>query len=190
MPKGRESGMPDLEYWESFFQPECMLRQLGLRESTRGVLEFGCGYGTFTIPAAKISSSLVHAIDIDSDMTELTSDRARQAGLANVRANVQDFAAEGSGLADESVEFAMLFNILHIEDPVGLFLESKRVLKPNGTLAVIHWRNDIETPRGPSEEIRPSLQQCIEWGLSAGLKFDREAVFCCCDWHWGLVMSR
>ena len=38
----------------------------------------------------------------------------------------------GTGLADAAVGYAMLFNILHIEDPVGLLQEARRVLAPGG----------------------------------------------------------
>lgn len=67
--KGRESGMPSQDVWEGFFSPSKTLQIMGLDESVMGAVEFGCGYGTFTIPAAKIISGVVHAIDIDLDIT-------------------------------------------------------------------------------------------------------------------------
>ena len=51
---------------------------------------------------------------------------------------------------DASVDHAMLFNILHVEEPVGLLCEAMRVLVPGGKAGIIHWRTDLETPRGPS----------------------------------------
>ena len=33
---------------------------------------------------------------------------------------LRDFMSEGSGLEDSSVDFAMLFNILHVEEPTKL----------------------------------------------------------------------
>ncbi len=50
--KTREGGMPDGEMWPSFFDPEAILTALGLDESVLDALDFGCGYGTFAIPAA------------------------------------------------------------------------------------------------------------------------------------------
>ena len=49
MAKGRESGMPGEGYWASFFDPSCVLTALGCDERVRDVVEFGCGYGTFTL---------------------------------------------------------------------------------------------------------------------------------------------
>src|SRR5689334_10876743 len=104
-------------------------------------------------------------------MVTATCRKATAAGLTNVSARVRDFVADGTGLPDASVGYALLFNILHIEDPVGLLREAGRVLAPRGLAGVIHWRSDIETPRGPSAPIRPRLEQCREWGEAAGLEF-------------------
>jgi ubiquinone/menaquinone biosynthesis C-methylase UbiE len=154
------------------------------------VVEFGCGYGTFTLPAARLVTGRIFALDIDPVMVTATCRKATAAGLTNVAARVRDFAACGTGLPDGSAGYALLFNILHIEDPVALLREAARVLAPGGTAGVIHWRTDIDTPRGPSMTIRPTAEQCRKWGEAAGLEFVRYEAICCCSWHWGLVMHR
>lgn len=188
--KGRESAMPDDSYWETFFNPRCILERMDCVGPFGDVVEFGCGYGTFTVPAAESISGNVFALDIESDMVAATTQRASRAGLANVSAEVRDFVATGCGRADESVGYVMLFNILHIEDPVGLLREAHRVLVPGGCAGVIHWRTDMPTPRGPSMPIRPTAEQCRAWGEEAGLEFVRDESLCCCSWHWGMVMRR
>lgn len=154
------------------------------------VVEFGCGYGTFTLPAARAVRGRVVALDIDPEMVAVTARKAREAGLFNVVAEVRDFIADGCGLADGQAGCAMLFNILHIENPVGLLREAYRALAPGGKAGIIHWRTDVETPRGPSMPIRPSAEQCRAWGEQAGFEFVRYESLCCCSWHWGLVMRR
>lgn len=188
--KGRESGMPDDSYWETFFNPRCILERMDCVGPCGDVVEFGCGYGTFTVPAAESITGNVFALDIESDMVVATTERASRAGLANVSTEVRDFVATGCGRADESVGYVMLFNILHIEDPVGLLREAHRVLVPGGCAGVMHWRTDIPTPRGPSMPIRPTAEQCRTWGEAAGLEFVRDESLCCCSWHWGMVMRR
>jgi hypothetical protein len=79
---------------------------------------------------------------------------------------------------------------LHIENPVALLREAFRILAPGGKAAVIHWRGDIPTPRGPSAPIRPTAEQCRYWGEHAGLEFARYEELCCCSYHWGLVLRR
>lgn len=188
--KGRESGMPDEDYWESFFDPSCIVGRLDCAESTHGLVEFGCGYGLFTVPVARIAKGRVIAYDIDLGMVAATQEKVETAGLTNVTVEQRDFVAKGCGLPAASVDHTMLFNILHIEDPVGLLNEARRVLMPGGKVSVIHWRSDVETPRGPSLAIRPSPRQCREWGEQAGLRFLRSEALSCCSYHFGLVMER
>lgn len=189
MAKVRESGMPEESYWDSFFNPDCMLSQLGCTDRTHNVVEFGCGYGTFTIPAAKIVCGNVHALDIDPAMTAIVDHKARQHKLSNIITNVRDFLSAGSGLPDGTADLSLLFNILHVENPIELLLEAKRVLTPTGRVAIVHWRDDVDTPRGPPMAIRPSQQQCRHWSEAAGLTIERFEPLECCQWHWGLVMS-
>jgi ubiquinone/menaquinone biosynthesis C-methylase UbiE len=167
-----------------------MVERLDCTGPCGDVVEFGCGYGTFTLAAARAVTGRVVAVDIEPEMVAVTTRNARQAGLTNVVPAVRDFVANGCGLAEGQAGYAMLFNILHIEDPVGLLREARRVLAPGGTVGIIHWRNDIKTPRGPSLPIRPSAEQCRAWGEQAGLEFVRYESLCCCSWHWGLVMRR
>jgi len=103
---------------------------------------------------------------------------------------VRDFIADGCGLPDEKAGRALLFNILHIENPLGLLGEAYRVLTPGGEAAIVHWRGEVPTPRGPSLPIRPSAEQCRAWSEQAGFEFVRYEGLCCCAWHWGLVMRR
>jgi hypothetical protein len=123
-------------------------------------------------------------------MVAETTSKATAAGLSNVVGIVRDFVAEGTGLPDAKAGRAMLFNILHIENPLGLLREAYCVLKPGGEMGIIHWRTDIETPRGPSLEIRPTAEQCRVWGEQAGFEFVRYEPLSCCSYHWGLLMRR
>jgi len=188
MAKGRDSGMPDREYWETFFDPGCILSRLGCDGSRRNAAEFGCGYGTFTIPAARNVLGTVFSFDIEPEMVGCTKDRAHAEGLTNIVANVRDLCADGTGLDDQSMDFVMLFNILHIEQSLELLSEASRILAPSGTIGVIHWRSDITTPRGPSAEIRPSRENIQILGNTVGLDTSNLVDFDCCAWHWGLTM--
>jgi ubiquinone/menaquinone biosynthesis C-methylase UbiE len=188
MPKGRESGMPDEAYWQSFFKPECIVSRLDC--SGGDVVEFGCGYCHFTVPAARLVSGSVYALDIDPQMIAATKERAAEAGCPNVLPLQRDFLADGCGRPDASAAYAMLFNILHIAEAHELLRETYRVLAPGGKLGVIHWKVDPSTPRGPSLPIRPRPQQCREWAEQAGFRFVRNEDLCCCSWHWGLVLEK
>ena len=58
-------------------------------------VEFGCGYGTFTIPVAQRISGTVYALDIDPQMVTATAARVTQGGLPNVFVEQRDFVADG-----------------------------------------------------------------------------------------------
>jgi len=186
--KIRESGMPEREMWENFFDPAKTLATLGINSQTGDVAEFGCGYGTFTIPAAKVIKGKVYALDIESDMIRITNEEAKKHGLSNVQIAMCDFMTEGSGLPDGSVDYVMLFNILHLEKPMALINEAKRILKAGGRLGVIHWNYDPKTPRGPSMDIRPRPEQCIKWAESAG--FSNTAQYDLKPYHYGIVLTK
>lgn len=184
--KVRDSGMPDEEMWTGFFDPPKVLAVFGLDRGVNDLVEFGCGYGTFTLAAAGIASGTVYALDIEPEMVGIVRQKCVKAGITNVQAMVIDFVAEGSGLAGNSMDAALLFNILHHEEPVALMKEALRVLKPNGLLAVIHWNYDPATPRGPAMEIRPRPEQCIEWGRTAGFHFNEMDRYDLPPYHYGL----
>ncbi len=186
--KIRDSGMPDNEMWETFFKPIKVLETLGLNNKTGDVAEFGCGYGTFTIPATKIVSGKIFAIDIEPEMISVTENKKKQAKIDNLVPVLRDFMADGSGLKDESVDYVMLFNILHLEKPVSLLLEANRILKKGGKLGIIHWNYDPATPRGPAMEIRPKPQDCIKWANEAG--FVNSASYDLKPYHYGIVLSK
>lgn len=189
--KGRESGMPGEVRWEEFFDPAGVVARLGCTQLPGDVVEFGCGYGSFSLPAARGLDGILHALDIDPEMVARTAGRAEAEGIANLRAIERDFVADGSGLADGSAVHAMLFNILHIENPVGLLYTALRTLRPDGAVSVIHWRDDIQTPRGPSPGIRPSPEQCGRWAKEAGFRMIRKVPLgSSAPWHFGLVLEK
>ena len=55
----------------------------------------------------------------------------------------------------------MLFSIPHPENSIVLLLEAKRILKEGSKLGIIHWNYDPATPRGPSRDIRPKLEDSL-----------------------------
>ena len=181
--------MPPQEYWDSFFDVDPILDALLLDSSRRDVVEFGCGYGTFSLPAARRISGRVFALDLDPAMLEATRGNAKEAGLDNIECSLRDFVADGSSLADASVDYAMLFNLLHVDDPVGLLKEVRRNLEEGGLLGIIHWIYDEDTPRGPPLDIRPRPEQCRDWAIAAGFTPLGETIDLP-PYHYGMVMQR
>ena len=187
--KLKESGMPEEVMWKKFFKPSKIIKTLGLDRKINDVVDFGCGYGTFSIPAAKIVRGKVYAIDIEPEMIEEIRRKARENRLDNVKVMLRDFMSEGSGLEDRSVDYVMLFNILYTtEEPERLFKEAYRILRKGGKVAIIHWNYDSTTPRGPPMEIRPKPEQCIDWATNLG--FNNPKRYDLKPYHYGIVMEK
>ncbi len=180
--------MPDEKRWASFFEPKVILDRLGLRALSGDVVEFGCGYGTFTIPVARRTTGTVHAFDIEPDMVALV--RAKAVDFPNIRAELRDVVAFGTGLADESAGYVMLFNILHAEEAPAMLAEARRVLRPGGRLGVIHWNYDENTPRGPTMEIRQRPEECRDLAMSAGFELLPPGIIALPPYHYGMTFGR
>ncbi len=190
--KARESGMPEEDYWNSFFDAECVVKKMFGDEGCEGnVVEFGSGYGTFTLPAARYTTGTVYAFDIEPDLIACLRQKSLGQSLRNVHACVRDFVADGTGLEPQTQSHAMIYNLLHVATPVELLKEAFRVLQPGGKLSVIHWRSDIPTPRGPTLDIRPSPQQCKAWMEDTGFRLIQDVDLSqCCQYHFGIVAVR
>lgn len=172
--------MPDERYWESLFDVDLVLMRLGIDKSLYNVAELGCGYGTFTLPTARAISGTVYTFDIDPAMVARTRERAR--GL-RVDCRERDVMADGFGVA--GVDAVLLFNILHCDDPVSVLNHAADAARPGGLALVIHWRQG-ETPRGPSQEIRPKPEQIAQWAQQTGrLRIEGPAIDLP-PWHFGL----
>ncbi len=184
-----DSGMPEETYWNSLFDIPVILKWLNLRGVGDPVVEIGCGYGTFTIPIAREISGDVYAFDIEPVMADRTRGNAEKAELRNIHVSVRDAIAKGTGLEPDSAGFVLLFNILHFNDRRVLLQEAYRILKPNGIVAVIHWRKDIDTPRGPVVESRPDRKMILDSVEGLDLRFvGNERILE--PYHWGIQLIK
>jgi ubiquinone/menaquinone biosynthesis C-methylase UbiE len=187
--KVRESGMPEPGMWHTFFDPGVVLDEMGLTRNAINVVDFGCGYGTFAVPAAKRIRGTLHGFDLDPAMIEASRRLAEQENVRNVQWHLRDFVAEGTGLDAGSVDYVMLFNILHAEDPLRLLREAHRILSPGGHVGVIHWNYDPKTPRGPPMSMRPRPEDCRKWIGDAGFAIAKAHVDLP-PYHYGILGRR
>jgi len=188
--KIRDSGMPGEEVWNSFFDPLKTLQQLGLTKKCNDLVEFGCGYGTFTIPAAQLISGCVYTFDIEPEMIAATKARVNETKLSNVVFDERDFVDKGTDLADGSCDYALLLNLLHGENPVVLLAEAHRNLRNGGLVGVMHWNYDASTPRGPQMHMRSKPEQIMNWSKEAGFELDGEGTIDFPPYHYGMVLLK
>jgi ubiquinone/menaquinone biosynthesis C-methylase UbiE len=102
------------------------------------MLDFGCGSGTYTIPAANLvgDGGRVYALDINSSFLDRMEERAKQEELKNIVRI--DAPKEGKiPLENETIDVILLIDVLHIiDDREALFDEAYRILKRGGLIIV------------------------------------------------------
>lgn len=189
--KYRESGMPTEELWQTFFNPIDVLEKMGINKNARTLIDIGCGYGTFLLPAAEIISRNVIGIDIDENMIEICRKKVQDSNILNayiINGDISkdDTIKELENHKDE-IDYITLFNILHCEKPLDLLQSAYDILNKGGKIGVIHWIHE-ETPRGPSMEIRPKPESIVEWASKVGFTLQNQIDLP--PYHYGLVFVK
>ena len=120
------------------FKPEEELNKLDIEEGQR-ILDYGCGIGSHTFPAARLvgNNGKIYALDKESSAIKRVEKRAQTEGLSNINTMLSSGA---TGLPDESVDVILLYGVLPeikgeevlLRDLLG---ELHRVLKPEGYLS-------------------------------------------------------
>ena len=127
-----------------------MLKRIGIGVG-HIVLDFGCGYGAYTILIAEIvgEQGRVYALDKDKEALDSLMHRGELEGLKNID-RMDTSGGLGIGLADESVDVVLLFNVFHSSyfpkavDRKRLLSEISRVMKPFAFLSISVWPNLVE----------------------------------------------
>jgi len=171
-----------------FLQPEEVIKQLNIKNGMQ-VADFGCGAGYFTIPLAKIvKEGLVYALDVIEQALESVRSRAKLQGLFNIetkRCNLEILGS--SGLVDNSVDLALLSNILfQSSKKTDIIKEAKRVLKRGGEMVIIDWQ--ANQPMGPPKNLIVSLDSVKKMAREQGLVFKKE--FPVDKYHWGMIFTK
>ena len=130
-----------------------VLQQIGIGRG-QTVLDFGCGSGTYAIPAAKIvgEQGRVYALDKDKEVLDELVQKAVSAGLKNIEVMKTSRKLE-TKLTDESIDVVLLFDVFHsfyfpqAGDRKRLLSEIYRIMKPSASLSISVWPNlmDAET---------------------------------------------
>jgi ubiquinone/menaquinone biosynthesis C-methylase UbiE len=143
---------------EGAFDPREVLEQIGVAEGDV-LLDAGCGEGRFAIPAASMvgATGKVYAADTSAERIAALERLARDRGLDQIEAFVADVTEQIPAPAD-TADVCLIANVLHglVDNGVvrGELREIKRVLRPEGTLAILDFRKDLDRPPGPPVSLR------------------------------------
>ena len=121
---------------EQFRNPKTRIEQEGITAG-QTVLDYGCGMGSYTLPAARAvgEKGTVYALDINPLALNAVEKRARRLRLGNIR-TIR--SSRETGLEDESVDVILLYDVLHaVPNQAALLTELHRVLKNTGFLSLL-----------------------------------------------------
>jgi SAM-dependent methyltransferase len=130
-----------------------LLRQLGLKTG-QTVLDFGCGSGTYAIPAAEIvgQKGRVYVLDKDHGALDELVENSRRAGLQNIE-RIDSAGKVRIGLERGSIDVVLLFDVFHSyyfprhSQRGRLLAEIHRILKRDGILLVYPKHMEVEARR-------------------------------------------
>jgi len=138
----------DLEKWFKE-DGERVLREVGIKKGDV-ILDFGCGEGIYSLPAAKIAGKKGKVLALDksiSKIDELTR-KARSAKLENIE-TVKTSGKLKVPFTDGYFDVVLLYDVLHsyyfsLNEREELLEEMCRVLRAGGLLSVYPEHMDVE----------------------------------------------
>jgi ubiquinone/menaquinone biosynthesis C-methylase UbiE len=138
------------------------LKKVGLKKG-QVILDFGCGEGHYTIPAAKIVGEKGKVYALDKDMAKLSRLKDMSMGwiLKNVEMLNQDSVIP---LQDHLIDTVLCYDVIHYQDKIKravLYNEVRRVLKNEGIFSVYpkHHKQDYPLEGLANMEIEDIVQE-------------------------------
>ncbi len=124
--------------WRSISRQSILQKweQAKLVQEGQTFLDYGCGTGDFTIPAARIVNTRgkVYALDYFPRQLEIVEEQSKKGGLTNIETILSD---SKTGLPDEYIDVIWMCDVLHeIKERRTVLEELHRVSRKEGVLAI------------------------------------------------------
>lgn len=138
----------DIEKWLKK-DGERFIKDIGIGED-QVILDFGCGAGHYTIPAAEVvgEKGKVYALDKDGELLNELMKVAKSKGLKNIEP-IETSGGLKIPLEDESVDIVLLYDVLHsyylgVGERRRLLEEVYRVSKTDALISVYPKHMELE----------------------------------------------
>jgi len=139
-------------------------KEIGLKKEFK-VVDFGCGEGHYTIPAAKLvgENGKIFAVDKDKNAIEKVKQIAREYNLKNI-----EFIKAETNLPIEKeiMDFVMCYDMLHYlkkKEREEVYKEVYKVLKNKGIFSIYpkHYKNDYPLWELSNMSLRKIVTECL-----------------------------
>lgn len=124
-----------------------LLKALDLKQGMM-VADIGAGSGVLSLPIAKrvAPRGKVYAVDVQQEMLDRLSGRARSRNIRNVEPVLG--TEKSPRLKGESIELALMVDVYHeFAFPYEMMLEISKAMKPGGRVVFVEFR--MEDPKVP-----------------------------------------
>ena len=154
--------------------PELVLKTIGIKPGMI-IGEVGAGRGRYTVQiASRIGpSGMVYANDIQEDYLKYIDKRCAENGLENVKTVLGSLTDPKLPVA--ALDMVIMVNVVHcLAEPVELFRNIKKSLKPDGVIAIVE--GSLEKYPDAAGEWWPKSKH-MKIFEDAGYKLVREETF-------------
>ena len=146
---------------ESLLDKEVILKELDIFPG-QTILDAGCGNGYMSKEFSRLlkGSGKVYALDPDDNAIEVLAGETKGTNIRPISGDITKTTA----IENSSIDLIYLSTVLHgfTKNQINGFKEEiKRLLKPNGILAIVEIKKE-PTPFGPPLDIRFSPQELKE----------------------------
>jgi len=156
---------------------EAFLEDIGIKKGDV-VLDFGCGDGSYTIPAAKVVSKegKVYAMDKDVESINKLMEIAKTKGLKNIIPLHTKSEESKINLENESIDVVLLYDVIHlvgknntstVDDRKKLYKDVYRITRKNALISVYPSHLTTHTDVTSKEEIKKEIEE-------TGFSFEKE----------------
>ncbi|MGL4697649.1 class I SAM-dependent methyltransferase [Enterococcus larvae] len=163
--------------WE-IAECKALMRKVGIKTNDR-VIDFGCGYGHYTIGCALAleQTGEVLALDCDKKALKWINEKEKMHILNNIK-TIHTNSEATIDFPDNSLDVILLYDVIHIQDKKSkkslasmLYKEAYRVLKRGGILSTLNFDSDIKKMTVENEDRRMTADDIARDIIDSGFSF-------------------